>query len=167
MNSESNLLIKTVILFNIFFLLSASTAAADPVVAGEILPPASARLIQDPELIKSIAVGREGDPVWCYSNDANAILISAPQREREKCELKLSQEKEKLEASYKLKIDTLMAELQSLTERHEETLVIKNKEIEDLTAAALKRPNDYSAWWASGGFALGVATVLTVLWATK
>lgn len=145
----------------------APIAIADPVIAGEILPPASAAFIEDSELIKKIGVGREEDPVWCYSHDANAILISAAQREREKCQLKLSQQKEKLQATHKLEIDTLKVELESLIKTHEETITIKDKEIQDLTEAALKRPNDYSMWWTTGGFVAGVATVLGILWATK
>lgn len=167
MNLESSLSTKVTSLFIAFMLASAPIAKADPVISGQILPPASARLIEDPELIKSIGVGREEDPVWCYSNDANAILISASQREKEKCELKLFQQREKLEATHKLELDTLKVQLESITEKHEETLLIKNKEIEDLTKAALKRPNDYSAWWATGGFVAGVVTVLGILWVSK
>ena len=51
---------------------------------------------------------------------------------------------------------TLNIQLESLTKKHEDIVAIKNKEIEDLTAAALKRPNDYSLWWASGGVAGGI-----------
>lgn len=167
MNSESSLSTKIIAVFSIFAVVLAPVANADPVIAGEILPPASAAFIEDPDLIKKIGVGREEDPVWCYSNDANAILISAAQREKEKCELKLSQQKQKLQATHKLQLDTLKIELESLIKKHEETLIIKDKEIQDLTEAALKRPNDYSMWWATGGFAVGIATVLGILWATK
>lgn len=167
MSLESHLSTKVILLTNIIALMVAPIASADPVIAGEILPPASAAFIEDPELIKKIGVGREEDPVWCYSHDANAILISAAQREREKCQLKLSQQKEKLQATHKLEIDTLKVELESLIKTHEETIIIKDKEIQDLTEAALKRPNDYSMWWATGGFVAGVATVLGILWATK
>lgn len=167
MNLESSLLTNLITLSSVFTLMLAPVANADPVIAGEILPPASATFIEDPDLIKKIGVGREEDPVWCYSNDANAILISASQREREKCELKLSQQKQKLETTHKLQLDTLKVQLESLLEKHEEVIIIKNKEIQDLTEAALKRPNDYSMWWATGGFAAGVATVLGILWATR
>ena len=161
------MLTNLIILFSVSTLVLAPAANADPVIAGEILPPASAAFIEDPDLIKKIGVGRDEEPVWCYSNDANAILISSKQREKEKCELKLSQQKQKLEATHKLQIDTLKIELESLIKKHEETIIIKNKEIQDLTEAALKRPNDYSMWWATGGFALGVATVLGILWGTR
>lgn len=145
----------------------APAANADPVIAGEILPPASAAFIEDPDLIKKIGVGRDDEPVWCYSNSANAILVSSKQREKEKCELKLSQQKQKLEATYKLQLDTLKIELETLTKKHEETILIKDKEIRELTEAALKRPNDYSMWWATGGFAAGILTVLGIVWASK
>ena len=167
MSLESSLSTKLVALVSIFTVAFAPIANADPVVGGEILPPASAAYIDDPDLIKKIGVGREEDPVWCYSNDANAILISAAQREKEKCELKLSQQKQKLEATHKLQLDTLRVQIESITNKHEQTLIIKNKEIQDLTESALKRPNDYSFWWASGGFAAGVLTVLSIMWATK
>lgn len=156
-----------IILFSVSTLVLAPAANADPVIAGEILPPASAAFIEDPDLIKKIGVGRDDEPVWCYSNDANAILISSKQREKEKCELKLSQQKQKLEATYKLQLDTLKVELETLTKTHEETIVIKDKEIQELTEAALKRPNDYSMWWATGGFAAGILTVLGIVWASK
>lgn len=167
MNSELSLSTNLIILFSIFTLTFAPVANADPVIAGEILPPASASLVNDPDLIKRIAVGRDEDPVWCYSHDANAILITAAEREREKCELKLSQQKQKLEATYKLQLDTLSIELETLTKKHEEIIAIKDKEIQDLTKAALKRPNEYSMWWATGGFAAGVLTVLGIVWASK
>ena len=167
MSSELNLKIKSTIIINLIIFFLVTTANADPVVAGEIIPPASATLIEDPDLIKKIGVGRDEDPVWCYSHDANAIIITAPQREREKCELKLKQQKEKLEALHKLQVDTLQLQLDSLTEKHESLMLIKNKEIEDLTKAALKRPNDYSIWWATGGVAVGVLSTLLIASALK
>lgn len=166
MNLESSLKIN-IISFNILAFMICSPVYADPVIAGEILPPASATLITEPDLIKRIGVGREEDPVWCYSNDANAILISAPGRERDKCELKLSQQKEKLEASYKLELGALKIELDSKTKEYNKILAIKDKEIQELTEAALKRPNDYSLWWASGGVAVGVLTTLAIMFAVK
>ena len=167
MNLELSLQTKTIIIFNILLFLLTTTANADPVVAGEIIPPASATLVEDPDLIKKIGVGRDEDPVWCYSHDANAILITAPQREREKCELKSNQEKAKLQALHKLEIDTLKINLDSITKELKDTVLIKDREIEELTKAALKRPNDYSMWWASGGFVFGAATVLSILWAIQ
>ena len=80
MSLELNSKIKSIVIINLVIFFLATTAHADPVVAGEIIPPASATFIDDPDLIKKIGVGREEDPVWCYSHDANAIIITAPQR---------------------------------------------------------------------------------------
>jgi hypothetical protein len=167
MNSELNSKIKLITITNLIIFFLATTANADPVVAGEIIPPASATLIEDPDMIKKIGVGRDGDPVWCYSQDANAIIITAPQREREKCELKLKQQKEKLEALHKLQVDTLQLELDSITKKHESLMLVKDREIEDLTKAALERPNDYSMWWATGGLVVGVLSTLAIVFAVK
>jgi hypothetical protein len=167
MNSELNSKIKLITITNLIIFFLATTAKADPVVAGEIIPPASATLIEDPDMIKKIGVGRDGDPVWCYSQDANAIIITAPQREREKCELKLKQQKEKLEALHKLQVDTLQLELDSITKKHESLMLVKDREIEDLTKAALERPNDYSMWWATGGLVVGVLSTLAIVFAVK
>ena len=167
MNSELNLQTKILVLINILVLIFSQSAFADPALIRIDLPPASAALVTDPDLVKQIAVGRDEDPVWCYSTDANAILISAPEREREKCKLKLDQQKQRLEALHKLEISTLNIEIESLTNKYNESLLIKDQEIQNLTAAALKRPNDYSFWWASGGFAAGVLTVLSILWVAK
>ena len=68
---------------------------------------------------------------------------------------------------HSLEINSLKVELNSLREKHKQVLQIKNEEIESLTSAALKRPNDYSVWWATGGFATGVLTVLSIFWVTK
>lgn len=167
MNSELNSKIKLITITNLIIFFLATTANADPVVAGEIIPPASATLIEDPDMIKKIGVGRDGDPVWCYSQDANAIIITAPQREREKCELKLKQQKEKLEALHKLQVDTLQLELDSITKKHESLMLVKDREIEDLTKAALERPNDHSMWWATGGLVVGVLSTLAIVFAVK
>ena len=80
MSSELNLKIKSITIINLIMFFLATAANADPVVAGEIIPPASATLIEDPDMIKKIGVGRDEDPVWRHSHDANAIIITAPQK---------------------------------------------------------------------------------------
>ena len=167
MNLELNLLTKIFTLFSILTLMFASPAIADPMIAGEVLPPASAKMIEDPELIRLLAVGREDEPVWCYSNDANAIIISAPTRVEEACRLKSSQELESLKIRHSFEIDTLKIEIRSLRQSSEQTILAKDREIEKLTAAALKRPNDYTVWWATGGFVAGLVTAVSVFFLVK
>tara|TARA_A200000159_G_C7063559_1_gene231358 strand:- start:34 stop:504 length:471 start_codon:yes stop_codon:yes gene_type:complete len=155
------------VLFNVLVFVCSSIAYAEHPSLIIDIPPASAALVTDSEIIKQIAVGRDEDPVWCYSEDANAIIISAPEREREKCKLRLTQQRQSLEALYKLQLSSLEVELESLTKKNSEIMTIKNQEILELTNAALKRPNDYSMWWATGGFTAGALTVLSILWATQ
>lgn len=167
MNLELNLSTKIIALFNIVMLISIPPAAADPIIAGEVLPPASAKMVEDPDLIRLLALGREGEPVWCYSNDANAIIISAPTRIEEACKLKLSQELESLKIRHSFEIDTLKIEIRSVRQSSEQTILAKDREIEKLTAAALKRPNDYTVWWATGGFVAGLVTAVSVFFLAK
>ena len=94
-------------------------------------------------------------------------MITAAERERESCALQLSQEVSRLIAEHKLELGTLSVQLESLTKKHADLMAIKNKEIESLTAAALKRPNDYSLWWASGGVIVGAMTTLAIVFAVN
>ena len=155
--------------FIVFILLFCYPAAAlaDPEVNNELIPPGEAMYVTDTSILEKLNLGPDTEPVWCYSNLANSLIITSADREREKCELKLSQQREKLSAIYRLQIDSLEVNLVSLKTKYEEVIKIKNQEINELTSAALKRPNDYSAWWATGGFVAGVATVLSIFWATK
>ena len=99
---------------------------------------------------------------WCYDNDANAILITAASRERAQCELKLQYELEKQRVKLQFEIDKLNIRIETLTKQHEDINSIKDQEIEKLTEAALKRPNDYSVWWAAGGLAVGILSSVLV-----
>lgn len=146
---------------------TASIAFADPVIGGQILPPASAAYVTDQDIINKLRLGPSGDPVWCYSNDANAILITAPKLQREKCELEKKQALEVLKIRMQLDIDRLSVELASVKEEYAEVLAVKNQEIQRLTTAALKRPNDYYVWWLSGGITIGVLSTLAIVYAVK
>lgn len=161
MNSESSL--KNKVLIILFILFSNTVASADPEKFDGLLPPASASYVTDSEIINKLNLGPgDDDPIWCYSTDANAILISAPSREREKCELSKKQALELQKTKSQFQIDNLKIELETLSEKHIRLVKVKDEEIEALTTAALKRPNDYSFWWATGGFVTGVATVVSI-----
>ena len=166
MNLEPSL--KSKILVILFTLFSTTAASADPEKFDEILPPASASYVTDSEIINKLNLGPgDDDPIWCYSTDANAILISAPSREREKCELSKKQELELQKIRNQFQIDNLKIELETLSEKHTRLIKVKDEEIQALTTAALKRPNDYSLWWATGGFVTGVATVVSIFLMVK
>tara|TARA_Y100000114_G_C11714430_1_gene305201 strand:- start:227 stop:712 length:486 start_codon:yes stop_codon:yes gene_type:complete len=158
------MLIRAVLLFFLFCSVTSQNALADPVIGDQVLPPASFTHVQDLDMLRKLGLDGISGGAWCYDNDANAILITAPARERAVCELNLQYELEKQKVKYDFEIDKLNIRIEALKKQHAEIDDIKNKEIEQLTEAALKRPNDYSAWWAAGGFATGVAlTILTFL----
>jgi len=141
--------------------LASSFAYADPVVGGLILPPASFTHIESRDLLVKIGLDGSGG-AWCYDEDANAILITGPARERAHCELKLKYELERQKIKLQFRIDNLNVRIKTLTKQYEEILFVKDAEIEKLTTAAMKRPNDYSAWWATGGVVTGAVLTLVV-----
>ena len=165
MTLESNLRTKFII-FLILFCYPLSSLA-DPEINGVLTPPGEAMYVTDLSILEKLNLGSDGEPIWCYSNLANSLLITSLDREKEKCQLKLSQQREKLTAIHKLQLDSLKIEVSSWKNKYNQVLSVKNEEIDALTAAALKRPNDYSFWWATGGFTVGVVTVLSIFWATK
>lgn len=154
------------IIFTIILCYSV-TAFADPVVNGELIPPGEAAYVTDPVILNKLNLGPDDEPVWCYSNLANSLIITSADREKEKCELRLQQSLEKQKALFTLEIDQLNIQLESLNSKHEELIKIKDNQIANLTEAALTQPNDYSVWWASGGVVVGVLSTLAIMFAVK
>jgi hypothetical protein len=101
-------------------------------------------------------------PAWCYDDEANALLITAPERERQSCDLKLELELEKQKIKYDLKISNLELRIETQWVENQGIIAIKDTEIEKLTVAALKRPNEYNHWWFLGGLVAGVVTTVVV-----
>ena len=162
---ELNLKSKILTIITIF--CYSTVAFADPEANGELMPPGEGMYVTDPSILSKLNLGPDDEPVWCYSNLANSLIISSADREREKCQLKLNQELQRIKVDYTFEINQLNIQLDNLNKKHEELLSIKNKQIEDLTQAALKRPNDYSLWWATGGFASGVIVTVLMMVAMK
>ena len=157
---------KTIVICLISAMMLPSVCLSEPVEGGIALPPASFTFIDDIETLRNI--GLDGfDGAWCYDNDANAILITAASRERAQCELRNKYEIEKVKAKHDFEVSKLNIRIETLLEQHESILSIKDREIEKLTEAALKRPTDYSAWWASGGVVVGVITTVLITMAVS
>ena len=159
-NLVSNMWNKIIACILVTFL--PTTSFAEPAVNDISFPPTSFTFIEDKSILEDI--GLEPGPAWCYDVEANAIIITAPARERAKCELKLMYELEKQKVKYEFEIDKLKLRIDTLQGQHREINLIKDQEIEKLTAAALKRPNDYTAFWAAGGFVTGALTVLAIVY---
>ena len=163
MTLELNLKNKIIIILLSF--IYPCIAFADPQVNGELIPPGEAMYVTDSDILNKLNLGPDNEPVWCYSNLANSLIITSADREREKCQLRLEQEILRAKVNSDFEIDRLKIEIESLTEKHNSIVSVKDRQIKDLTAAALRRPNDYSAWWASGGVAVGIITTLAVMFA--
>ena len=155
-NSGLNLWNSIIIIFLVAFVPLTSTA--EPTAS---LDPGSFAFVDDKSILESIGISSE--TAWCYDISANAVLITAPARERAKCDLRILHELEKQKVKYKLQIDNLQIRVNTLKEQHRSLNAIKDKEIDRLSEAALKRPNDYSVWWATGGFITGVLTTIGVV----
>ena len=159
--------LKTNILIYLLITCCVSAAFADPVVGGELLPPAEAKYVTDPEILRKLNIDSPTEPVWCYSNLANSLLISSADREREKCTLKTNQRIEELTIRHNFQLNTLRIELDSERQTSEKIIQTKNEEIKKLTDAALKRPNDYTFWWVTGGFTAGALTTIGIFFLAK
>tara|TARA_R100001510_G_C7548470_1_gene133193 strand:+ start:176 stop:628 length:453 start_codon:yes stop_codon:yes gene_type:complete len=113
----------------------------------------------------------EGTPVpfdsWCFDDVATAKIQVTAEFADERCKLRLDKELEKQQARYSLDVQNLNLRISSLVEEKNNILAIKNQEIEQLTQAALKRPNDYSVWWATGGVVVGILSTLLIASALK
>jgi len=143
--------------------MCALPAMANPTMGESVVPPGSFTRVDDGI---ALGLGIEG-PLWCYDEEANAILITAKARAVANCELKMQFELEKQKVKYDLEVSNLRLRVETLTKQHEEILLIKNVEIERLTEASLKRPNDYTAWWTAGGFATGVLVTLAIFFSVQ
>ena len=153
-NSAFSLLNKIIALSLAFMMVLPASALADPVIGETVLPPASFTHVQDYDTLVKIGLDGAGG-ASCYDDHANALLITAAGQAQARCELKLKYEVEKEKAKCQFEIEKLNIRVQSLIKQHQEINLIKDNEIEQLTAAAMKRPSDYSVWWATGGILVG------------
>ncbi len=104
---------------------------------------------------------------WCFDDTAMARVKATIEFSTKNCELKTEMALAKQKANFNLKIDNLQVRYDTLKTSSDEIIAIKNKELEELETAALKRPNDYSYFWFGGGTAVGILTTLAVVYAVK
>ena len=101
---------------------------------------------------------RKGEPVpfskaWCFDEVATAKILAMSQIAEKKCNLEISQALEKQSLASKLELSNLQVRLATTEKQMEE--------------AALERPNDYTLWWATGGFAAGVLVTVATIFAVR
>jgi hypothetical protein len=85
----------------------------------------------------------------------------------EACKLKIDFEIDKEKAKYDLLLKSTQASLESVQQKYDSISTIKDREIERLAKIALEEKNDYSAWWATGGFVLGVTLTIGMFYVTS
>ena len=83
-------------------------------------------------------------------------------------ELELRKEFEKDLAEKTMAFDLLKVDYESLRKIHEETLVIKEKQISDLNLLLKQEMSkqDHTGWWILGGVAVGILLSLGVFYAS-
>ena len=104
---------------------------------------------------------------WCFDDPAFAMIKTKLDTMQEVCNLEMQNAIEQEQARYSLKVKNLELRLDTLKKETDKIILIKNQEIKKLEQAALKRPSDYSIWWATGGVAVGVLSTLAIVFAVK
>ena len=99
---------------------------------------------------------------WCFDDTAAAKLQASIEYAKNRCQLTVLRLIEEEKARYALELGNLQLRVDTLKREIKNTLAIKDEEIRQLEEAALKRPNDYTIWWASGGFLTGAATTIAI-----
>ena len=102
-----------------------------------------------------------------FNPQATAQLIAESQFEMSECDLRIEFEVDKTQAQCQLQLSILQASYDSLSQRHNELMIIKNDEIETYRTMALERPNRNNHWWLAGGVVTGIGLTLGVLFATQ
>ena len=102
-----------------------------------------------------------------FNPTATATLIADSQFDMSECDLQIEFEISRVEARYQLQLDMLQISYDSLEERHNLLMDIKNEEIETYRSLALERPNKNNHWWMAGGVLAGIGLTLGVLYASQ
>ena len=101
-----------------------------------------------------------------FNPAATATLIAESQFNMSECDLRVEYEVERTSARYQLQLDLLQASYDSLDERHNLLMDIKNEEIDTYRSLALERPNKNNHWWLAGGFVAGTLASIAIFYAS-
>jgi hypothetical protein len=146
--------LKTCLVLPILISFVCSSAIAEKPSSEEPLVPIFTQLEEDqPSPFKA----------WCFNESASARIIGALEFAQKKCAVQIQVALEKEKAIHDLMVGNLNLRINTTEEEYKTILIIKNEEIERLSAAALKRPNDYTHWWGIGGFIVGAASVVILI----
>ena len=83
------------------------------------------------------------------------------------CDLRVEYAVQKELARVNLLLETTKVSMESMGQRYNSIIQIKDKEIERLSQIASDTPNDYSALWTAGGLIVGIGLTIAVVYAVK
>ena len=102
-----------------------------------------------------------------FNPPATAQLIAENQFSMSSCDLRIEFEIGRTQADCQLRVDLLQASYDSLNERHQLLMGIKQQEIETYREMAIAQPNRHNHWWMAGGVVAGIGLTLGVLFASQ
>ena len=100
-----------------------------------------------------------------FNPPATAQLITENHYAMTECDLRVEYEIKKTQAEMNLQLDTLQISYESLSEKHNLLMDIKNSEIDTYREMALKQPNKNNHWWLAGGVVVGIGLSLGTFYA--
>ena len=101
-----------------------------------------------------------------FNYEAVSELIVDKEIADEECELKTQYELDLLGAQHQLELDKFQIQFDGLQERYDAMNLIKDDEITRLQDLIGKHPNRRNAWMFAGGVVAGVATSISIMYAT-
>jgi len=102
-----------------------------------------------------------------FNPAATAQLLTDSQYSFEECDLRVEYEIARTTANMQFQIDSLQISYDSLDERHNLLMEIKNDEIDTYRELALEQPNKNNHWWMAGGVVAGIGLTLGTLYAAS
>jgi len=101
-----------------------------------------------------------------FNYEAVSELIVDKEIADEECELKIEYELNLIAAQHQLELDKYQIQFDGLQERYDAMNLIKDDEITRLQDLIGKHPNRRNAWMFAGGVVAGVATSISIMYAT-
>ena len=100
-----------------------------------------------------------------FNPPATAQLITENRYAMTECDLRVEYKIKKTQAEMNLQLDTLQISYESLSEKHNLLMDIKNSEIDIYREMALNQPNKNNHWWLAGGVVVGIGLSLGTFYA--
>ena len=102
-----------------------------------------------------------------FNPAATAQILVDSQYSFEECDLRVEYEIARTTTNMQFQVDSLQISYDSLDERHNLLMEIKNDEIDTYRELALEQPNKNNHWWMAGGVVAGIGLTLGTLFAAS